>query len=239
MSVKLSIIAAMKQIAEKQQVKLPPLADDLSLHETGFDFARLPGGRGVASDGRRFRPGLRKCPRVRCLRSATISVRSKEDARSPTPRHVVSLTDILSQSCLGGRVAELSGRSVLLSASGQLISALAMIELDGIARRMLLCPPDLNPDHIQDLIEDAGIEAIVTDEPLRWSDAGVYLIVGAHLPRGRSGAAQDRTRHRMADADLGYLGRAEDRRLHAGRSLRRDRRRRSGARRAPSLGDLL
>src|SRR5690242_430449 len=63
-------------------------------------------------------------------------------------RHVVSLTDILSQSCVGGRVAELSGRSVLLSSSGQLISALAMIELDGIARRMLLCPPDLNPDHI-------------------------------------------------------------------------------------------
>jgi acyl-coenzyme A synthetase/AMP-(fatty) acid ligase len=98
--------------------------------------------------------------------------------------HVVSLTDILSQSCLGGRVAELSGRSVLLSASGQLISALAMIELDGIARRMLLCPPDLNTDHIQALIEDAGIEAIVTDEPLRWSDAGIYLIVGVHLPEG-------------------------------------------------------
>jgi len=73
---------------------------------------------------------------------------------------------------------------VLLSASGQLISALAMIELDGIARRILLCPPDLNSGHVQDLIEDAGIEAIVTDEPLRWSDAGVYLILGAHLPEG-------------------------------------------------------
>lgn len=42
MSVKLSIIAAMKQIAEKQQVKLPPLADDLSLHETGFDLLAFP-----------------------------------------------------------------------------------------------------------------------------------------------------------------------------------------------------
>ena len=57
-----------------------------------------------------------------------------------------------------------------------------MIELDGIARRMLLCPPDLNPDHIQALISDADIDAIVTDQPLRWSDAGVYLIIGAHLP---------------------------------------------------------
>jgi acyl carrier protein len=37
MSVRLRIIAAMKQVAEEQQVKLPPLTDELFLHETGFD----------------------------------------------------------------------------------------------------------------------------------------------------------------------------------------------------------
>jgi acyl carrier protein len=37
MSVRLRIIAAMKQIAAEQHVALPPLDDDLSLHETGFD----------------------------------------------------------------------------------------------------------------------------------------------------------------------------------------------------------
>jgi acyl carrier protein len=37
MSVRLRIIAAMKQVAEEQKVKLPPLTDELSLHETGFD----------------------------------------------------------------------------------------------------------------------------------------------------------------------------------------------------------
>jgi acyl carrier protein len=37
MSVRSKIFAAMKQIAEEQQVKLPPLDDDLSLPETGFD----------------------------------------------------------------------------------------------------------------------------------------------------------------------------------------------------------
>ena len=37
MSIRLRILAAMKQIAEEQQITLPPLADDLSLHETGFD----------------------------------------------------------------------------------------------------------------------------------------------------------------------------------------------------------
>ena len=97
-------------------------------------------------------------------------------------RHSVSLSDILTHSCLASPVRNLSGRSVLLALSGQLLSALAMIELDGIASRMLLCPPDLNPDHVQALISDAEIDAIVTDQPQRWSNAGVYLIVGAHLP---------------------------------------------------------
>src|SRR5476649_2296112 len=37
MSVRLRIISAMQQVAREQQVGLPPLDDDLSLHETGFD----------------------------------------------------------------------------------------------------------------------------------------------------------------------------------------------------------
>jgi len=37
MSVRLRIVAAMKGIADEQQVKLPPLTDELSLQETGFD----------------------------------------------------------------------------------------------------------------------------------------------------------------------------------------------------------
>ena len=37
MSVKSKIFSAMKQIAEEQKVTLPPLEDDLSLNETGFD----------------------------------------------------------------------------------------------------------------------------------------------------------------------------------------------------------
>ena len=97
-------------------------------------------------------------------------------------RHSVSLTDILRHSCLIGRSRELSGRSVLLATSGQLLSALAMIELDGVARRMLLCPPDLDPDRIQALLADAEIDAIVTDQPLHRCDAGAYLVVGAGLP---------------------------------------------------------
>jgi hypothetical protein len=37
MSVERTVISAMKQIAAEQRLILPPLHDDLSLHETSFD----------------------------------------------------------------------------------------------------------------------------------------------------------------------------------------------------------
>ncbi len=37
MSVRLKILAAIRQVAVEQKVTLPPLDDALSLHETGFD----------------------------------------------------------------------------------------------------------------------------------------------------------------------------------------------------------
>ena len=97
-------------------------------------------------------------------------------------RQVVSLTNILDETCLVGGVGQLAGRSVLLAGSDQLISAVAMTEIDGVARRMLLCPPDLNTDHVQALIEDAEIDAVVTDQPARWTDVEVYLVVAARPP---------------------------------------------------------
>lgn len=100
-------------------------------------------------------------------------------------RHVVSLMDIVQHSCLTGRSCELSGRSVLLATSGQLLSALAMIELDGVARRMLLCPPDLDWDRLEVLLEQAGIDTIVTDRPLHRCSAGKYNVIGIDLPERR------------------------------------------------------
>src|ERR1700722_13150929 len=94
-------------------------------------------------------------------------------------REVVSLTDILEQTCLVGGPDEIAGRSVLLAVRDQLISGVAMTEIDGVARRMLLCPPDLNADHVKTLIDDAEIDAVVTDHPAHCADAGVHLLVEA------------------------------------------------------------
>src|ERR1700732_3370342 len=120
------------------------------------------------------------------------------------PRRVVSLTDIAGETCLKGRLGELSGRAALLAVSGQLLAALAMLEIDGVARRMLLCPPDLNADHIQALSEDAEIDAVVTDQPARWVASGIALVVAA--------ARANRAGDGMVDADLGHVGPAKNRR---------------------------
>ncbi|MGT2438270.1 hypothetical protein ACU4GH_23525 [Bradyrhizobium betae] len=117
-----------------------------------------------------------------------------------------------------------------------------MIELDGIARRMLLCPPDLNPDHLDALIADAGINAVVTDEPDRWANSDVALVVIGAIAAPSRSAGQVRARHGMADAHLGHLRRAEDRRPccpSADRCDRRRKRLRAGPRRSgPRFYDI-
>ena len=110
--------------------------------------------------------------------------------------HSASLTDIAGQTCLNGRLAELSGRSVLLAVTSQFLAGLVVIEIDGIARRMLLCPPDLNADHLQAIIEDAEIDAVVTDQPERFAGFGIALIVTAGeelkaAPRARTERATE------------------------------------------------
>jgi hypothetical protein len=49
---------------------------------------------------------------------------------------------------LGGRRTELAGRSVLVATGSQLTAALALIERDGIARRLVVLPPDVGADDL-------------------------------------------------------------------------------------------
>jgi acyl-CoA synthetase (AMP-forming)/AMP-acid ligase II len=73
---------------------------------------------------------------------------------------------------LGGRLDELAGKSVLLATGGQLTTALALIELDGVARRLTVLPPDADPAYFAALIAGAEIDAVVID---RGSSASAAL----------------------------------------------------------------
>jgi acyl-coenzyme A synthetase/AMP-(fatty) acid ligase len=75
----------------------------------------------------------------------------------------VCLDRLLSATALGGRVAQLAGRSVLIATRDQFAAALVLIELDGIARRLILCTPDLASEHLPAIVAKAGVDAIVSD----------------------------------------------------------------------------
>jgi acyl-coenzyme A synthetase/AMP-(fatty) acid ligase len=89
----------------------------------------------------------------------------------------VCLDHFLKGTSLGGRVAELAGRSVLVATRDQLAAALALIELDGIARRLILCTPDVPAEHLPAVVAKAGVEAIVSDHDRGDDGLGVPLRV--------------------------------------------------------------
>jgi acyl-coenzyme A synthetase/AMP-(fatty) acid ligase len=81
------------------------------------------------------------------------------------------------------------GRSVLLAVHEQFAAALALIELDGIARRIVLVPPGVAPDHLSAIVTISEIDTIVTDQPGTLPvEAGRSTVV-ACLPEPRMKAA--------------------------------------------------
>ena len=64
---------------------------------------------------------------------------------------------------LGPHGDEFDGRSILVATTSQLNAAAALVELDGVARRVILYPPDLSLDHLAFVADCAGVEVIVSD----------------------------------------------------------------------------
>jgi acyl-CoA synthetase (AMP-forming)/AMP-acid ligase II len=75
----------------------------------------------------------------------------------------VALEALAHGTSLGGALPALRGRSVLVAMEHQLATALALIELDGVARRLILCPPGLSAEHRSHVIAAADVDAIVSD----------------------------------------------------------------------------
>jgi acyl-coenzyme A synthetase/AMP-(fatty) acid ligase len=68
-------------------------------------------------------------------------------------------------SILNCPIEDLRGKSVLLATIDQFRAAAALIQLDGIARRVVLYPPDLSLEHLAFVGKTAGCDIIVTDQP--------------------------------------------------------------------------
>jgi len=80
-----------------------------------------------------------------------------------SPKGRLELSRLEKARAIKGGVEDLSGRSVLLLTKSQVCAALSLIELDGVARRLVICPPDFNLAELQRIIDLTSVDAAVSD----------------------------------------------------------------------------
>jgi acyl-coenzyme A synthetase/AMP-(fatty) acid ligase len=75
----------------------------------------------------------------------------------------VALADLASGSGLSVSAEALAGRAVLVATADQLTTALALIALDGVADRLVICPPGVPAEQLAEIITTAQVDAVVSD----------------------------------------------------------------------------
>ncbi len=113
---------------------------------------------------------------LRSLRDCIDTAESR--SRHLRGRHAdVSLGALARGTCLDADLSMLAGKSVLIATRDQLSAAVALIDLDGLARRLTLMPPDVAREHWTTVIAEAEIDAIVTDGDDDWVPASVARVI--------------------------------------------------------------
>jgi acyl-coenzyme A synthetase/AMP-(fatty) acid ligase len=75
----------------------------------------------------------------------------------------IALCDLVQGSAIASGEESLFGRSVLIASADQFLVALALLDLDGLARRVVLYPPDLALEHLPYVMRYAEVNAVVSD----------------------------------------------------------------------------
>jgi acyl-coenzyme A synthetase/AMP-(fatty) acid ligase len=104
-------------------------------------------------------------------------------------------SDLLAGTMLAGRADEFSGRSVLIAVSSQFTAAAVLVELDGVARRVILYPPDLSLEHLDFVTDCAGADILLSDRSST-SPSSVICVKPspwAKVPEGESASEQQET----------------------------------------------
>jgi acyl-coenzyme A synthetase/AMP-(fatty) acid ligase len=74
-----------------------------------------------------------------------------------------ALGDLLQGSAIASGTLNLRGRSVLIASADPFLVALSLVEVDGLAWRMTLYPPDLALEHLPYVMRYAEVDAVVSD----------------------------------------------------------------------------
>ncbi len=109
----------------------------------------------------------------------------------------LSLADVLAAHDDAALGRQLRGSSIVVATGGQLAAGLALIALDGLARRLVLVPPGLSAAQVKSVLRDAEAEVAVTDAQFAHADAlaGIPCIEASAAARtaAAEGAAPEAT----------------------------------------------
>ena len=111
----------------------------------------------------------------------------------PAARFVADADGRLDLSAFGQRQpaeCALRGQSVLISSDRQLPAVQALLALDGVARRLVLCPPDLRAEHLAAVLAEAEVDAVVTDGTGPAADGCAVLPIPTTPATGRDIATE-------------------------------------------------
>jgi acyl-coenzyme A synthetase/AMP-(fatty) acid ligase len=90
----------------------------------------------------------------------------------------IALDELSQATMLGPDFESLRGRSVMIATREQLLAAVCLLELDGVARRVILCPPQLAEDQMRAVTHRASADAVVIEAG---SSLGTLPGATAHL----------------------------------------------------------
>jgi acyl-coenzyme A synthetase/AMP-(fatty) acid ligase len=114
------------------------------------------------------------------------------------PGGSVELRSLQDASSIDG-LERLRGRTVMLATRTQLASGLALIELDGLAQRVVLCTPDLTAEQFAALSVTAGADAVVLDAESPFAETQLERFFTHAQPQPLAALT------RMADSDTEWV----------------------------------
>ena len=201
MTLRATILDEIRTVADNQKKALAPLTDDLSLNDFGARLALLrdtrcaprgyhrPRSAWLGVTGRTFRarsasslPFMTKpLPETPSL-GGLIEGGAGRGRVIATRDYVLPLDGFAQASSLGSHLARFQGRSVVLSVRDMAKAAAALIDLDGCAGRILLCPPGWEPWRLELAARGAEVDALVYDDAFAAPHIPVEFAAPCRLP---------------------------------------------------------
>ncbi len=92
-------------------------------------------------------------------------IATRPGLRLSGPGADLTAIDVGTTTVFPAAASNFAGKSILIGSQTQINSARALIELDGIAARLVVCPPDFTPERLASVIEQAQVDVVVSDTP--------------------------------------------------------------------------